>query len=216
MKAGQVWVPCQVSSTRVQQKNIRKFYDEDSLLDIKLKQLLQCFSSDQIYVSSEGSAVANICRKYSVNFIQRPTHLTGNKIYQKDLIQHFAENTVGCEFVYWVQVTDPFFDEFNEFSNFCQTIDGSACVCTKLQKHAVYQGHPVNFLYGDWHKVTQDINPILIPRWSAFFNPRDVLLEVGYQFGLKQNWFYTNKPMVDIDTQDDFDFAQDLWAMRVR
>ena len=48
-----VFLPCRLGSERILNKNTKKFADEDNgLIGIKIKQLLQCSKIDQIIVST--------------------------------------------------------------------------------------------------------------------------------------------------------------------
>ena len=116
MKDITVLIPLQLASTRVKLKNIKPFYKNLSLFDIKAKQLLEAgIDADNVYISSESEDVEKLTEKYGFHFIKRPIELTGNNIKQPDLIGHFLENIEKDENdILWVQVTNPLFDNFRE------------------------------------------------------------------------------------------------------
>ena len=182
----QIWIPAQGASTRVENKNFRPFSGGKSLLEIKIEQLLACnISSKSIYVSTETNIIFPIAEKYNVNVILRGDELLGNRILQRNLFEHFFENTPTSKFVMWVQVTDPLFDAFSQFvDKMGRSEDKSTLVlATKLHKHVFYNNMPLNFQFGDWHAVSQDIEPIIFPRWSTFLHWRSELSKVMYHFG---------------------------------
>lgn len=210
----QVWIPAQGSSQRIPDKNIRPFYDGKSLLQVAIEKLVSVLRAEQIWVSSESEEVKTISLELGVNFIHRERDLTGNKIRQEDLFKHFISNTPLSELVAWVQVTDPLFDGFYEFLSYEPAEDEVYSVATALHKHAFFKDYPINFNFGKWHPVTQEIEPIIIPRWSAFLSRRTTFEENLYHFGKKNSFFLTEEQYVDIDYPEDFLLAQELFAKK--
>ena len=58
-----VLIPLQLCSTRVKLKNIRPFYREKSLFDIKMEQLIHYIRGENIYISSESDDVIPLVEK---------------------------------------------------------------------------------------------------------------------------------------------------------
>jgi N-acylneuraminate cytidylyltransferase len=212
----QVWVPAQSNSTRVENKNTRDFVNGKSLLEIKLEQVSKAVAVEDIYVSGNSSETEEIVTRIGANYIHRPQELLGNEISQKMLFQHFFDNTPTSDYVLWVQVTDPFFDDFK---GLCAEAPPRAyesiVVASTLRKHAFYKEDPINFCFGGWHKVTQDITPLVVPRWSAFMHERETLREVLYHFGYNIRWYFTDDPLIDIDTLTDFKLARILYSDKI-
>lgn len=214
MKNLQVWIPAQINSTRVKEKNIRPFSNKKSLLEIKILQIKESLPKTDIYISGNDNRVKSLCKRMGCRFIKRPTSLTGNKIQQKNLFEHFLKTTPTSKYVMWIQVTDPFFKDFKTLLKTMPKIDESIVVCSEQKKHAFYKHEPINFNFGDWHTVTQDIEPIMIPRWSTFLMQRETIKKYKYHFALENKFFVTEEPLVDIDTMDDFRLAQQLYELR--
>ena len=207
----QFWIPAQSESTRVKLKNFRPFYGGKSLIEIKLQQICKHHSGSSVYLSGDIHLLKKFKKKFGVNILERPKNLNGNKIKQANLLRHFFENTPESRYVGWVQVTDPFWDDFGICNKLNIPPKTSIVVANELRKHVFYKDEPVNFCFGDWHKVTQDLNPIVVPRWSSFFHRRIDLKTTMYQFGIKIKWLLTEKPMIDIDTLNDFQLARLLF-----
>ena len=207
----QAWIPCQANSTRVPNKNTRSFFNGKSLLEVKINQLLAAIPSSSIYVSGNSRLTAEICEEKGVNYISRPRDLLGNKIKQEDLFTHFIKNTPESGKVLWVQVTDPLFDEFNKILNFIPEEDEVVVAAVEERKHAFFNGRSVNFDFGLWHPVTQDIDPIHFPRWSAFFAKYKTFEKYKYHFGKRNRMVVSECDFVDIDTMKDFERAQELF-----
>ena len=214
----QVWIPAQGASTRVENKNFREFHNGQSLTEIKIRQLLESgIEANDIYVSSEVDDAEKLRGILGFHLIKREESLLGNSISQGDLFSHFFENTPESKFVMWVQVTDPLFSEFERFisranDDFSQNT--AIVLATSVQKHAFYKGDPLNFQFGAWHKVSQNIEPILFPRWSVFLHRRLSLKHTLYHFGLQNEFIETDDPYVDIDTLDDFELAKRFYRIK--
>jgi len=208
----QVWIPAQGASTRVKNKNTRKFHKDLSLLQIKIKQLSKALDSSQIVVSSESEEALNQAKDLGCSTILRGSLLTGNDIKQSDLFEHFFNNTKTSKYVLWCQVTDPLFNDFENFLKYPLEPGKTRVLASELHKHAFFKGLPLNFQFGLWHKVTQDIEPLLIPRWSCFLHDYDTLKTLNYHFGIDNDFYLTDSPLVDIDTHYDFQNAQILFS----
>ena len=211
----QIWIPAQTSSQRITKKNIRPFHNQKSLLEIKIDQLCDTVPAECIFVSSNGIEVEEICDRLGVNFILRPEELLGNAIMQKNLFEHFLRETPQSDSVGWIQVTDPLYDDFNELFSVVPQVNEVRVVASELKKHVFFKGYPINFQFGDWHEVTQSIEPVLVPRWSGFYARRATFEKYKYHFGKVNTFIPTQKPFVDIDYPEDFELAQHLYGKLV-
>ena len=211
----QIWIPAQGASQRIPEKNFRPFHNDESLLEIAVKKLLKTISPRNIYVSSDSSKANDICQDLGVNFISRSDSLLGNTIKQKDLFEHFIQHTPESKYVGWIQVTDPLFLDYEDFLSYEPQPDEVYIAASEVKKHAFFKGYPINFNFGDWHPVTQDIEPILIPRWSAFLARRETFARYKYHFGKYNKFFISNDEFVDIDYESDFKLAQQLYEARI-
>ena len=217
-----VVIPAQTQSTRVPLKNIRPFYKDESLLSLKLKQLKKFFHPNRIYVSSEDQRVEEIVKAHDCNFMPRPMSLTGNDILQGDLISNMLEQLPqDQEDVMWVQVTQPLFDAFDDMINCWEKVkdegyDGIVAVKT-LRHHVVSAGGiPINFNFGCWHKVSQKLPKFYEILWAAFIQTRKSFNLTKYHIS-RNPYFqvFDHIPTVDIDTIEDFESAQALYAKRL-
>lgn len=208
-----IFIPLQLASTRVKRKNIREFYNGESLFDIKIKQLLKNFRPEDIYVSSEDEIVSDLCRKYDINFLKRDISLTGNNIFQADLINHFLLNVKSDDDVMWVQVTQPLFDKFDEmlieWNNLDKNKYNSLVAVKTFKNHLISEaGLPINFNFGYWHVVTQNLPKLYELLWACFIQTRESIERVKYQIGSKPKYkCFDDITLVDIDTENDFRLA---------
>lgn len=210
-----VLIPVQLASTRVKLKNIRPFYNEKSLFDIKAEQILTSgIEPENVYVSSESIEVNKLCQKYRFNFIKRPIELTGNSIRQPDLIHHFLTNIPNDnDDILWVQVTNPLFDKFGAIIESWDSVKEKgfdSIVAVKTIRHHLLteKGIPLNFNFGYWHMVSQNLPKIYEILWSAFLLKRSTIEMAKYHIGIKPFYMpFDDIYTVDIDTESDFELA---------
>ena len=73
-------IPIRKNSQRIKNKNFRKFFNNKSLLEIKIEQLKKVKLIDKIVVSSDSKKAEQISRKYGVFFHKRPKFFASSKI----------------------------------------------------------------------------------------------------------------------------------------
>ena len=210
-------IPLQTCSTRVRNKNLRDFVDGESLFDIKAVQLLRVFDPQKIFISSESPEVEKKVKKYGFNFILRDEYYTGNKIKQPELIGHILKDIPDDqEDIGWVQVTTPLFDGFEECLSAWKKVknDYDSLAVVREVNHIISEDNiPVNFNFGYWHKVTQNLRKLYEITWSFFILKRHVFNECKYHIGYNPYKYISNFVNVDIDTEEDFESARRLYRM---
>lgn len=217
-----VVIPLQLASTRVKLKNIRPFIGDRSLFDVKAEQLIESgIKANQIYVSSESDQVKPLCDKYGFNFLKRPMSLTGNSIKQPDLIGCIlSQLPKDTDDILWVQVTNPLFNGFSEMLDIWPKLkrDGfDSIVAVKTLRHHIVteKGIPVNFNFGHWHRVSQDLPKLYEILWSAFLLDRETIEKVKYHIGMMPFYMpFDHIDTIDIDTMEDFDLASKVYALK--
>lgn len=210
-----VAIPLKTNSERVPNKNLRPFCGEDSLFDIKAKQLLKVFSPDDVYVSSENEAVEKLCAKYGFNFHLRDLALTKSTAKENQIVSAIVNAIPGTPDIMWCQVTQPLFDEFDRLIDCYRNLDpsyDSIAVVKRVGHHILdANGNPVNFNFGYWHKISQDLPKLYEVTWSAFIMRREMLEQAWYQIGRNPYLFETTRPLVDINDNQDFEVASILY-----
>lgn len=208
-------IPLQTCSTRIPQKNIRPFYGDDSLFDIKSKQILEFEQPENVYVSSENPDVEKLCAKYGFNFMLRDKALTGNKVFQPDLVKALTDPIPGDDDIMWIQVTSPLFHHFEQaLEEWKQVRDqyDSLVAVKPFKGHLLDEkGNPVNYAFGYWHKVSQDLPKQYSVLWSLFILKRETVKRYQYHIGVNPYLFETDTTVVDIDYDEDFELAQIIY-----
>ena len=87
-------VPIRAGSTRVPNKNIRKFADT-SLLELKLKVLKKVKGITQVIVSTDCQIAAEIANKQNVKVQWRNKYYAGSEITNDQHWLHIAQTTPG-------------------------------------------------------------------------------------------------------------------------
>lgn len=211
-----VVIPLKTNSTRVPFKNLKPFFGSDSLFDIKIKQLLNTFEPEDIYVSSENIIVKEYCDKYHCNFCLRDSYFTRNDIPETDIVSGIIDS-IGDKNsdILWCQVTQPLFNEYDKIINLYKNIYSdydSLCVVQRFRHHLIDEHfNGVNFNFGYWHKVSQDLPKFYVLTWAAFIIKRDILEKCHYEIGRKPYLYNTESYLVDIDTEQDFKIAQIIY-----
>ncbi len=208
-------IPLKTNSERVPNKNLRPFVDGQSLFDIKAQQLLKTFNPTDIYVSSENPDVQRHTDKYGFKFHLRDAALTSRNTRENQLVKSIVDTIPGRPDIMWCQVTQPLFDEFPQLMDAYRNLDerhDSICVVKKHRHHLLDErGNPVNFNFGYWHKISQDLPKLYEVTWAAFIMKRDMLEQAWYQIGRNPYLFETTCPLVDIDEVSDFEIASLLY-----
>ncbi len=211
-----VAIPLKTNSERVDNKNLRPFVRTESLFDIKAKQLLQVFKPEDIYVSSENPNVEKIIKKYNFNFHLRDVSLTVKSARENQIVKSITDAIKDkTSDIMWVQVTQPLFNEFDKIINVWEMADNSydsLAVVKKISHHILDKnGNPVNFNFGYWHKISQDLPELYEVTWSAFIMKREMLNEAYYQIGRNPYLYVTESPLIDINNMVEFEAAQILY-----
>lgn len=205
-------IPLQTCSSRVKHKNIRPFYENDSLFDIKAKQILAFENPQNVYVSSENPIVKDLCDKYGFNFMLRDPSLCGNDVYQPDLIKALTDPVPGDDDIAWIQVTSPLFNDFTRAIqdwNKVRSQHDSLVAVKRFKGHLLDEkANPVNYAFGYWHKVSQKLPPLYTVLWSLFILKREAIKKYQYHIGVNPYLFTTDSMVIDIDYEEDFELAQ--------
>jgi len=208
-------IPLKTNSERIENKNLRTFSGTDSLFDIKARQLLPVFDPGDVYVSSENPRVESIVQQYGFHFHLRDVALTKSTAKENQIVKSITDTIPGKPDIMWVQVTQPLFHEFQEILDTWRTLDSSydSLAVVKRIKHHILddKGNPVNFNFGYWHKISQDLPCLYEVTWAAFIMRREMLEQAYYQIGRKPYLYPTDSPLVDINDPIEFEMASILY-----
>ena len=206
-------IPVRAGSTRVKDKNIRKFADT-SLLENKINQLKAVPEIDQIIVSSDSDQMLQVAIDNGVIAKKRPLEYCDEKSKTfNEVVRYIAENEVETDIMMWAPCVCPIVGPkkisegiamFKKIEN--KEKDGDSIATAALIKEYLFDEHkPINFSVEN-HVTSQNL-----PNWhyitNGFFIAKTAdMAKWGFVYGPNVTLCEVNKfEAVDID--DDYDFA---------
>lgn len=170
---------------------------------------------DEVFVTSNDENIKKIALKYGAKVIDRPENLSGDFEPTISALKHVLENIAEIENVVLLQPTNPLRPEnlliqaFEIFQN--QNLDSLFTVTRnhhKLGKIINNIFKPFNYKIG---QRSQDLEPLFFENGLMYISKSNLIFNDKIisenAFPLEVNHIFAN---VDIDTQDDFDYAEYL------
>lgn len=209
-------VPAKASSSRVVNKNFRPFYGDASLLDVTVEKLLRVLPPGDIYVSSEDPARESSVERWGVNFLLRSPDLVDNDVPMSEVVRRVCATIPGEDDIMWCQLTDPLFTDYAgcvaAWNNESSTHDSLVVVYPRRLFLLDEAYRPQGFGFGPWHIPSQRLPIRYQLSFTLMILPRETIARVGYYVGANPLWYHANNVSVDIDTEEDFELAQAIYA----
>ncbi len=210
-------IPARLGSKRVKNKNLR-FLGGKPLVCHVVEAVKATEIFDEIYVNSEGEVFKNFADEYGVKFYKRPQALAEDDASNDQLVEDFF-NHVECDVIIQVNPTSPFFtvEDIKSFVKEMMDHDYDAMHGMVEQKiETVFKSKEVNFDFCKKMPKSQDLEPILTHAGGLMGWKKDKYFENLKNFGSAtyggdgKIGFYVLRGFscVDIDTEDDFTFAE--------
>lgn len=213
-------IPVKSSSTRVENKNFKEFWNGFSLTDILLQKLSFKEKKD-IYISSEDPKKEKYANRYGCNFLLRDKKLCDNDTPLPEVIRGIVKQIPEeYEEIAWCQVTDPMFNEhekaFLEWEKNKEKYD-SLCVVYPFKKYILNSDHiPINFGFGNWHVKSQNLKNFYDMTFTFSILKKECIEKCGYHIGVKPYWYNASNVHVDIDTKEDFEIASIIYDRKIK
>lgn len=194
-------------------KNYRPFYGELSLIDILISKLIKVLPKDDIFLSCEAEEYKSVCDKWEINFLKRDKVMTTYNVSNVDVVANVFKDMPKDEDYLWCTCVEPFFDEYTEILDVWKSLNkdkhDSLNVVYPMKKFMLDQAYnPIGFGFGHWHKYSQTVPPLYQISWATAILTRECIEKVSYLVGRKPYWYDSYSPIIDIDTMEDFVFAQ--------
>ena len=203
-------VPVRAGSTRVPNKNTRKFADTN-LLDLKLKVLKKVQGITQIIVSTDCEIAAEIANKQKVKIQWRNNYYAGSNITNDQHWLHIAKTTPG-DIVFLAQVTSPLLrvssiqNALNFYLN--SNIHDSLNSVTAEKKFLWKDMKPINYNINQTPK-SQDLPNIVSLNFAITIIKKQVMIKRKNVIGFNPSFFELDKvESLDIDDLIDFNIAE--------
>lgn len=170
---------------------------------------------DQVYVTTNDEKIKEIALKYGAKVIDRPKNLSGDFEPTVSALKHVLQNIETVDNVILLQPTNPLRPEnllieaFDIFlKNNCDSLFTVTRNHQKFGKIIDNKFQPFNYKIG---QRSQDLEPLYFENGLLYITKSKLILDdiiiSENAFPFQVNHIFAN---VDIDTQDDFDFAEYL------
>jgi N-acylneuraminate cytidylyltransferase len=203
------------NSERVPKKNIRPFADT-TLLELKIKQLINSRSVDKIIVSSESETALNIASSFDEVLVHKRDHYySTSHVPMSEVYSHVASE-IECEHIMWSQVTSPltgpniYKDAINTYKNLDKKFD---CLlsCVNINEYLLKDHKPINFTRTPWQK-SQDLKDVKALSFSINILKKENLIKWGSLVGLNPYYIELDKETsMDIDDIHDFNLCESIY-----
>ena len=216
-----VFLPCRKGSERVPKKNIKPFSGfNNGLVEVKLKQLLQAKSIDQIVLSSNDDEVLDYAYSLKESRIclhHRVDGLSLSSTSTDELVAHALE-LIGEGDILWTHVTSPFLSAalYEEIiAKYKRVLEkGYDSLMTVNSIHGFLWNHqePLNYDRGveKWPR-TQTLDPIFEVNSAVFLANAEIYKKFSDRIGRQPYLYELDKiQSMDIDWEEDFKIAQGM------
>ena len=203
-------VPVRAGSTRVPNKNTRKFANT-SLLELKLKVLKNVSGITQIIVSTDCDIAAEIAHKQSIKVQRRSKYYAGSDVTNDQHWLHIAKTTPG-DIVFLAQVTSPLLrvssiqKALNTFSN---SVSNDSLNSVSVEKKFLWKDmNPINYDINVTPK-SQDLPNIVSLNFAITIIHKQAMIKRKNVIGYRPSFFELDKvEALDIDDLVDFKIAE--------
>ncbi|MDB5416149.1 MAG: hypothetical protein JWR10_4484 [Rubritepida sp.] len=223
------FLPCRAGSQRVPHKNTRPFAGEtEGLLGIKLRQLLETPEIDLVLLSTNDPLVIEIGERHAASaegrlrIDRRPDHLCSAATLTDELIT-YVPGVIPSGDVLWTHVTSPFFDGA-EYASAIAAYHAAIAAGTHDSLMGVMALH--SFIWNEagplnydrdvekWPR-TQTLPPLYDVNSSVFIANVEIYRGRQDRIGEKPLLHIVpKKKTLDVDWEDDFALAAELWRLR--
>lgn len=223
-------IPARGGSKRIPKKNIKFFYGKP-MIAYSIDAALKSGVFDEVYVSTDDIEIANIAIEYGAKIpFMRPAQLADDHTATVPVIKHaiefLDENLTGIDYVCCIYATAPFIRPEILKSAYSLIKSGDFDYCFPITEfdYAIQRA-----LAMTQDSVVSMVDPTQYNVRSQDLEPR--YHDVGqFYMGKKQAWL-DEKPILvsnskainiprkqaqDIDTQEDWEFAEHLYEIMMR
>ena len=203
-------VPVRAGSTRVPNKNTRKFANT-SLLELKLKVLKNVSGITQIIVSTDCDIAAEIAHKQSIKVQRRSKYYAGSVVTNDQHWLHIAKTTPG-DIVFLAQVTSPLLRVSSiqkALNTFLNSGSNDSLNSVSVEKKFLWKDmNPINYDINVTPK-SQDLPNIVSLNFAITIIHKQAMIKRKNVIGYRPSFFELDKvEALDIDDLVDFKIAE--------
>ncbi len=207
-------IPVRSGSERVKNKNLRSFAGT-SLLELKIRQLLEVESLDGIIVNSNSDSMLDIASRYGVEVIKREDKFANSETLANELYENLADNS-SADVLVIAHATSPLIRTVTIqecIKKYLQNRENfDSLVTVSLMKHFLWcDGRALNY-DPEYKPRSQDLPNILSLNHAIHILPRTIMKKKKDIIGYRPNFFIIDEmESTDIDTEMDFEIAEFLF-----
>lgn len=220
----EIVIPIRLNSTRVHHKVEQTICVQGkdlTLVDIKIRQLLQFFSQDQIILSFSEDHFDKYIKQYGIRKSKREDMFSGSGyedvVTTRKFMQHIVKDCTA-EYIGWCTVVTPYHngevikEAYDFYINQAIPSGYDSLVTISNIKHFFwYEDKPLNYYADERHVSSQDLNPLQKVTNGLYLNKLQNYRDLGYFLGKKIYPYAVDEiNSIDIDTQRDLDMARAL------
>ena len=203
-------VPVRAGSTRVTNKNTRKFANTN-LLELKLKVLKNVSEINQIIVSTDCDIAAEIAHKQSIKVQWRSKYYAGSEVTNDQHWLHIAKTTPG-DIVFLAQVTSPLLRVSSiqkALNTFLNSGSNDSLNSVSAEKKFLWKDmNPINYDINVTPK-SQDLPNIVSLNFAITIIHKQSMIKRKNVIGYRPSFFELDKvESLDIDDLVDFKVAE--------
>lgn len=203
-------VPVRAGSTRVPNKNTRKFANT-SLLELKLKVLKNVSGITQIIVSTDCDIAAEIAHKQNIKVQRRSKYYAGSDVTNDQHWLHIAKTTPG-DIVFLAQVTSPLLRVSSiqkALNTFLNSGSNDSLNSVSVEKKFLWKDmNPINYDINVTPK-SQDLPNIVSLNFAITIIHKQAMIKRKNVIGYRPSFFELDKvEALDIDDLVDFKIAE--------
>ncbi len=217
-----ILVPVRLGSQRIKNKVLVPFYREYSLLEWKIRQLLEVVHRQQIIISTSDLVLKKVARKYKVLVHNRDEYLSrGHEASFSEVITGIVKD-LDFKYIAWVTAVVPLMspleyeNAFKEYMFNCvEERKFDSLVGVNLLKEYLWdEDKPINYCANKNHTISQELPNIYKVTNGIYMRDKESILRDRYLLGPNPFKFKVSKIAgIDIDVQEDFDIACSLLKM---
>jgi N-acylneuraminate cytidylyltransferase len=206
-------IPAPAGSKRLPNKNVLEFGKIPLLAHSIFYAQQNSKIIDQVYVSTDSEKIANIATQFGTKVIYRPTEISGDNEATVSALAHVLENIETVDNVILLQPTNPLRPKDLLDIAYAKFIGGNHDSLFTVSRNHHKLGtitnqkfKPYNYAIG---QRSQDLEPLFFENGLLYITKASLIKQ---QIIISENAFpfevdhiFAN---IDIDTQQDFDFAQ--------
>ena len=214
-------IPVKHESERVKNKNFKNFFNNYSLLEIKIKQLILSKAFNKIVISSNSPLAKKLAIRYKCNFVKRSSKFSNNITPWSDVITNVVKSSKlkKNDVISWCHVTSPLFKDYKKalkkFNKAKKKGYDSLIAVNRFKGFLLNEKlYPVNYNWGRWHDYSQNLPKYYNVNGALFINTVSNVLNLNYLIGKKPiHYECSDKVSIDIDNEIDFEIAKTIFKM---